>query len=91
MDQILSEFLPVVTYTQLGDVLASLGFRTSKTGDGATVYKHPASEAYLAFPDIPDRVYVLPHHYLATRMTLDAFGIADPRELAARVKVVTGL
>lgn len=82
----MTEVLPAMTYSRLGEVLLSLGFRTYQLEDGARVYKHDETGALLAFPVLPDLVDVLPRHYIGTRMVLDAYGILDPREFDRRVR-----
>ncbi len=77
--------MPEVTYHQLDTVLQSLGFAVREPDPETRVYKHPGG-ALLAFPIIPDHVPVREHHLVATRMTLEAFGIADPPEFASRMQ-----
>ena len=81
----MTEYPETITYAQLRDFLGALGFKAYSTEAGP-VYKHKASGALLAFPPEPDGRYVMPHHLVGTRMTLDAFGIMDAKEFETRVK-----
>lgn len=74
------------TYHQLDVVLRSFGFTVREPEPGTRVYKHPDTGALLIFPIMPDRATVREHHLVGTRMTLDAFGIADPPEFADRLQ-----
>ena len=69
-----------VTYGQLDKVLHALGFsdRIVERDNQARVYEHADTGAMVAFPVLPDRAKVLPHHLVAVRGTLDQFGIASP-------------
>ncbi|MBA4066190.1 MAG: hypothetical protein C0501_21240 [Isosphaera sp.] len=78
--------MPEVTYHQLDTILREYGFSVSVYQKDTRVYKHPATGALLAFPILPADTAVRPHHMVGTRMTLDAFGIADPPEFAARLQ-----
>jgi hypothetical protein len=80
--------MPETTYGQLDAALRRLGFTVGVYEGGTYVYKHPKSGALLTFPILPDDQPVRPHHLVATRMTLDAFGIAAPPELAAQLQAV---
>ena len=82
----MADRVPVLTYSQLGELLLSSGFSTYVLEDGARVYKHQETGALLAFPVLPELVHVLPRHYIGTRMVLDAFGIMEPDEFDARVR-----
>jgi hypothetical protein len=75
-----------VTYHQLDVVLRSLGFTVREPEPGSRVYKHPDTGALLIFPILPDGDAVREHHLVGTRMTLDAFGIADPLEFTSRLQ-----
>ena len=70
--------MPEVTYGRLDAVLRSLGFSASVFEKDTRVYKHPSTGALVTFPIYPDSKPVLPHHLVATRMTLDGFGIVSP-------------
>lgn len=81
----MTDYPHIITYAQLHDLLRALGFNARATDDGP-VYKHKASGALLAFPTLPDAQFVMPHHLVGTRMTLDAFGILEPHEFDARLR-----
>lgn len=74
-----------LTYAQLDEMLRGLGFSARDIDGGARVYKHAGSGALLVLPADPER-RVIPHHLATARMTLDAFGIAEPPEFAARLR-----
>jgi hypothetical protein len=78
--------MPDVTYGRLDEVLRSLGFSVHEPEQGVRVYKHAGTGAALVLPVLPDRHEVLPHHLVGVRMTLEAFGVADPLELASRLQ-----
>jgi hypothetical protein len=78
--------MPEVTYHQLDVVLRSLGFSVTEPEQGTRVYKHPHTGALLIFPILPERNAVREHHLVGTRMTLDAFGIADPPDFTSRLQ-----
>jgi hypothetical protein len=73
------------TYHQLDVVLRAYGFAVREPEPGLRVYKHPGG-ALLLIPLLPDTDQVPGHHVVGTRMVLDAFGIADPPEFAARLE-----
>ncbi len=77
--------MPEVTYHQLDTVLRSLGFAVREPDPDTRVYKHPGG-ALLAFPTTPDHAPVREHHLVASRMTLEMFGIADAPEFASRLQ-----
>ena len=70
------------TYSQLDGLLRSLGFTAREFDPNTTMYKHAATGAMLLLPARPNQ-QVIPHHLVATRATLDGFGIAEPPEFAA--------
>jgi predicted RNA binding protein YcfA (HicA-like mRNA interferase family) len=78
--------MPEVTYHKLDVVLRSLGFTVNEPEKGTRVYKHPQSGALLVMPVLPDRDPVREHHLVGARMTLDAFGIADPPDFTSRLQ-----
>lgn len=82
----MTEVLPELTYDQLGRVLLALGFKEYTSETGGRVYKHKETGALLAFPVLADQPTVLPRHFIATQMVLDAYGILGPREFDARVR-----
>jgi len=48
------------------------------------VYKHAGTGALLVLPT-PSEKRLIPHHLVATRMALDAFGLAPPSDFAAQL------
>jgi hypothetical protein len=78
--------MPEATYRQLDVVLRELGFAVREPEPGTRVYKHAGTGALLAFPVLPEHAAVREHHLVGTRMTLDAFGLADPPDFAARLQ-----
>lgn len=74
-----------LTYSQLDGLLRGLGFAVREYDPNTNIYKHAASGAQLLLPARTDQ-RVIPHYLVATRMTLDAFGIAAPPEFAARLQ-----
>jgi hypothetical protein len=79
--------MAAVTYRQLDSVLRALGFAVQEPDPEARVYEHPGG-ALLIFPTLPANDPVREHHLVATRMTLEAFGIADPPEFTSRLQKV---
>ena len=77
--------MPEATYNQLDAVLRGFGFTVREPDPETRVYKHPGG-ALLAFPTLPERDRVREHHLVGTRMVLEAFGIADPPDFAARLQ-----
>jgi hypothetical protein len=75
-----------LTYGQLDAALRALGFTVGEFVHDSRVYKHLRSGALIVFPILPNGQPVRPHHLVATRMTLDGFGIAAPPELAAQLQ-----
>jgi hypothetical protein len=77
-----------VTYAQLDQVLTSLGFsvRVVTIDHQLRMYEHEPSGARLPLAFRPDHDTVLPHHLAAVQGTLKVFGIADPRDFAARLQ-----
>jgi hypothetical protein len=75
------------TYGQLDKVLRSLGFSCwlSKGDPPARVYEHE-SGALVTTPPYPMEDFVLDHHLVGARTTLDLFGIADPKGFDAKLK-----
>ncbi|MDY3553612.1 hypothetical protein GobsT_01050 [Gemmata obscuriglobus] len=72
-----------LTYSQLDTILRGLGFSVRNVDKNTRAYKH-AGGALLVLPVGQERV--IPHHLVATRMALDAFGIAEPPEFAAQLQ-----
>jgi hypothetical protein len=77
-----------VTYGQLDSVLRSLGFSCwlSKKEPPARVYEHEATGALVTTPPLPLTDFVLEHHLLIARTTVDLFGIADPKVFDAKLQ-----
>ena len=61
-------------------------FHVQEPDSGARVYTHTGTGALLIYPILPDGEPVREHHLVGTRMTLEAFGIADPPEFASRLQ-----
>jgi hypothetical protein len=78
--------MPEVTYRRLDEVLRSLGFSVQEPEEGTRLYRHARSGALIVLPALPEHDEVLPRHLVGVRMTLDAFGIADPPEFASRLQ-----
>jgi hypothetical protein len=78
--------MPKVTYRRLDEVLRSLGFSVHEPEQGTRLYKHAGSGALIVLPVLPDQEEVLPRHLVGVRMTLEAFGVADPPEFASRLQ-----
>jgi hypothetical protein len=74
-----------VTYGQLDKVLRSLGFscRVVRDDPPARMYEHGASGASFIIPAFPMTDFVLEHHLIGARTTLDLFGITDPKAFDA--------
>ncbi len=77
-----------VTYGQLDKALKSLGFicRLAKLRGDVRLYEHEATGARFIFAAVPESDGVLDYHLLAVRTSLDLYGIADPKEFAAKLK-----
>jgi hypothetical protein len=81
-----SPLLFETTYGRLDAILRTLGFTVGVHEKTTRVYKHANSGALITFPIFPASQSVAAHHLVATQMTLDAFGIATPRELASQLQ-----
>jgi hypothetical protein len=70
-----------VNYGQLDRVLKSLGFSCRLLADEppAKLYEHKASGAYFTIPPFPDSDHVLDYHLGLAKLTIDNFGIANPK------------
>ncbi len=79
-----------VNYGQFDSVLRASGFVTHEPKKGTRVYTYPDSEALIAIPIRPESEQVSNFHLMAAKMTVDADGIADPDELAARLVIAGG-
>jgi hypothetical protein len=77
-----------ITYGQLDKVLRALGFscRLVKKEPPTRVYEHKASGAFLMMPPFPETDFVLEHHLVGARTTVDLFGIADPKVFDAQLQ-----
>jgi hypothetical protein len=78
-----------VTYGRLDKVLHSLGFSARTTKDQARVYQHTETGALIVLPVFPPEDKVLPRHLLAVRSILDAYGIADLLDFAAKLQTAS--
>ncbi len=74
-----------VTYSQLDEVLRSLGFTFRMIDkDGPTrAYMHVESGAVLLFFPYPETDFVYAHHLVGARTTADLFGLAEPKDFDA--------
>jgi hypothetical protein len=77
-----------VTYGQLDKVLRSLGFscRLVNRAPPARRYEHEDSGALISMPPFPMTDFVLEHHLLIARTTVDLFGIADTKTFDAKLQ-----
>jgi hypothetical protein len=75
-----------VTYGQLEAALRSLGFSLRGLEEKNKVYRHEGTGALVTFPEFPSDEPVMPRHLLAVRSILQAYGIADPMDFAARLQ-----
>lgn len=77
-----------VTYQQLDKVLRSLSFtkRLSKSEPAQIVYEHKASGAIIMIPSLPDTSKVIDFQLIGARVTLDQFGLMDPKEFDAELQ-----
>jgi hypothetical protein len=75
-----------VTYGQLDEVLRSLGFSVEVLEDKTKWYKHEATGAVVALPDVKTKDPVTPHHLVAVRAILEAYGLADPLDFASKLQ-----
>lgn len=73
------------TYAQLDVILRGLGFGVRKYDPHTNAYTHAASGAVILLPAHPNE-RVIPHHLVATRATLDGFGIPEPPEFTAHLQ-----
>ena len=79
-----------VTYGQLDKVLRSFGFTRhefERNGKGVR-YEHKQTGARITLPLFPKGDYVLIHHMVMVRGTLDNFGVAEPLVFEAKLKKV---
>ncbi len=77
-----------VTYGQLDTVLRSLGFSCQLLTDEPPqrLYEHKASGAIIMMPPFPETDFVLDYHLVGARVTVDRFGIADPKVFDAKLQ-----
>ena len=75
-----------VTYRRLEEALRSLGFVLRGVHEKNKVYRHDPTGALVVFPEFPPDDAVLPRHLLAVRSVLQAYGIADPLDFAAKLQ-----
>ena len=77
-----------VTYRQLDEVLASLGFsiRVVTLDSKLRVYEHKQTGAKFWLAYRPDEEPVLPHHLAAVEGALRAHGIAEPVDFVAQTQ-----
>jgi hypothetical protein len=75
-----------VTYGRLGKVLRSLGFTVRLVDEKATVYKNEETGAIVALPPVPEDKEVAPHHLLAVRSILEAYGLANPADFDKKLQ-----
>jgi hypothetical protein len=78
--------MPKTTYGRLEEVLRSLHFSLAAVEEENKVYVHKETGALIAFPKFPADREVQPAHLLAARAALDAYGIADPLDFAAKLQ-----
>jgi hypothetical protein len=79
-----------VTYGQLDKVLRSFGFARKifeRNGKGVR-YEHKVTGARITLPLFPEEDFVLVHHFIQVRGTLDNFGVADPSVFEAKLQKV---
>jgi hypothetical protein len=76
-----------VTYGRLDEVLRSLGFSVHVIEEKkARLYKEEETGALVALPLLPLDKEVLPHHLLAVRSILQAYGIAEAADFATKLQ-----
>jgi hypothetical protein len=81
--------MPGLTYGRLDEVLRSLGFSLRDPYEKNKVYLHEGTGALVMFPEFPDDAEVLARHLGMVRGVLDAYGIADPLDFAAKLQRAT--
>lgn len=77
-----------ITYGQLDKVLRSFGFsfRVIEKDPPAWRYEHKETGALISMPPSPETDFVLDHHLVGARTTLDLFGIADAKSFDAKLQ-----
>lgn len=78
--------MPETTYGRLDKTLRSLGFTLRVLEDRTHVYRHDATGALVIIPEFPADDVVTPHHLVAARSILEAYGIAEPWDFAAQLQ-----
>jgi hypothetical protein len=78
--------MPKTTYGRLDEVLRGLNFSFTGVQEKNRVYLHKQTGALIVYPEFPAAKKVLPRHLLAVRAVLDAYGIADPLDFAAKLQ-----
>jgi hypothetical protein len=73
-----------VTYGRLEGALRSLGFSLRAVEEKNKVYRHEGTGALVVLPEFPPDDPVIPRHLLAVRAILQAYGIANPTDLATQ-------
>jgi len=79
-----------ITYGQLDKVLKSFGFTRHEfeRRGKAVQYDHKETGASITLPLFPKKDYVMVHHLIAVRTTLDGFGVADRTVFEKKLKKV---
>ena len=71
---------PRITFGQLRQLLADLGFTEIVAPKSHIFFAHESSGAEVALPIYRSNRIVLPHHLVTVRMTLDAKGLMEADE-----------
>jgi hypothetical protein len=70
----------------LDKLLRSIGFAVHLVENEARLYKNAETGALVALPIFPDEKEVFPHHLLAVRSILQAYGLADPTDFDKKLQ-----
>ena len=68
---------PKVTFAELRRMMLDLGFTETVVPKSHVFFAHPRSGAEIALPIYRPNRFVLPHHLISVRITLDATGLMD--------------
>jgi hypothetical protein len=68
---------PRITFAQLRHLLLDMGFTETVTPRSHVFFAHEPSGAEVALPIYRANQFVMPHHLLTVRFTLDGWGVME--------------
>ena len=80
----------IITFDNLRNVLADLGYELRRAGDGAVVFRNPSRHLLIVLPDMPERDAVRPVDLLSVRKTLANDGVIEEEEFDTLFRINKG-